>query len=162
MTRQCGEYKAVKRRQLNDEISQQNFTVNVRQECIDEGVRGDSSGCMVEEALRRIRGVTSVNVDAALIRFNFEHHRYFFPTPAKAAVNIIAFDDGKPVRPFKFRLQHGMCAPVNYRGPRATPKAKHRTHAKRGTGVRRKIRRFHGVRVIEVTPPDKPVDKELW
>lgn len=133
------------------------ITLNITQKIIDDAMEKDSGHCMIAQALRR-RGAHSTRVTAEAATFNMsDGMRYTYPLPPKAVAKLIAFDQNKAsVEPFSFILlgQQAYSRPVEIRGP-AQPKAKAKVKTKPGKrrakpAATRSIRRFHGLRVIEV------------
>jgi hypothetical protein len=127
-------------------------TVNVTREIIDEATPLNSARCMIAQAVRHFGG-TSTNVTAESVAFNLDGARYVYPLPAKAVVQLIKFDNkaGKAIRPFKFQLSAntGLMKEIQEREPHGAHKKKTRkSKGKRDTV--RTVRRFHGLRVIEV------------
>lgn len=127
------------------------FTVNVTNEVINCSTEANSSKCMIAQALR-LQGASSVSVTAESARFNFKGVRYSYPLPAKAAEKLKEFDKGNPTLPFKFVLSSntGTSAPVKVRETKYT-KSKHSKRAYTKPTVKYCVRRFHGLKVIEVT-----------
>lgn len=132
-------------------------TVSITKEILDSAVPENSGHCAIAQALRHM-GASSTRVTADTVVFNMDNKRYTYPLPAKAAVELIKFDEGKPVKPFKFILQGncGTVMDVEERGPYkklkgVTKKAKS-SRGKRGKSKNPRfcVRRFHGIRVIHV------------
>lgn len=88
------------------------LTISVTQSDIDKGRKGFVQSCAIARSLRRIAGVTRVEVDDYDIKVRKKGMpagaNCVFKTPAKAAVFINKFDiDKKSVKPFKFKLPKG-------------------------------------------------------
>jgi hypothetical protein len=129
-----------------------NLTVDVSQDVIDESIQKDSAHCMISQALR-LAGAASTKVTAEHASFNFNGHRYTYPLPAKAAAELVQFDEDKnKVKPFKFTLSSnvGFVRSV-YKRPDAAargPTRKKRAKSK-GRKITRSTRRYHGLAVIK-------------
>src|SRR5690348_452339 len=93
---------------VNDDLrrmSMQTFQIEVTQEDIDKGLKGNCSACPIALAVNRtIPGANSTVSDM----FNHVYcpgvSRKNADTPDDAAWFISDFDDGKPVEPFSFTL----------------------------------------------------------
>lgn len=84
-------------------------TVNVYQHHIDTAKTADSKRCMIADAIRDMLPDTdkeSVSVDFQTIRFNnrAKRQRYIYLTPREAYYELLQFDYGNEVQPFKFTL----------------------------------------------------------
>jgi hypothetical protein len=125
-------------------------TLKIPQDLIDEATSANSARCMIAQAVRLQLGGTSVNVTAESVSYNLDGNRYTHPLPARAAVELKKFDEDKTsVRPFQFVLDGRLAfaRPVKKR-PLATKRGP--TTRRRNPAASRSIRRFHGLRVIEV------------
>jgi hypothetical protein len=124
------------------------MTINITQKAIDERVSKNSSKCMIAQAVR-LAGGRSTHVTAESVTFNLGNTRYTFPLPAKAAVELLKFEEDKStVAPFKLKLRNGFERPVITR-PHAKKRGPTKKQQRRSTACRT-VRRFHGLRVIEV------------
>jgi len=75
---------------------------------IANSVDRTSSHCMIAEAIRaKLPDAINVLVDMTTIRFSYAatDERYIYLTPYRAQQSIIAFDQGWPIKPFRFRLR---------------------------------------------------------
>ncbi len=108
-----------------------------------------TSFCMYAIPLR-FMGASSVAITAETIRWNKGGKRHIAPMPAKGTLNLRAFDKkGKnAVRPhvLKIHSRDIFSRPIVVRGP--NKKSKHKKRPV--TGARRCMRRYHGLKVIEV------------
>lgn len=88
--------------------------LNITKKLIDEAIKGDSSHCMIAEAVKiAYPSASHVHVDIQTIRFTDpeRRERYFFLTPRRAQMEILAFDHGDPVRPFRTTIKDPMVQP---------------------------------------------------
>jgi hypothetical protein len=125
------------------------LTLNITQKIIDEAVPLNSSKCMIAQAVRHAGGC-SVNVTAESVTFNIDETRFTYPLPPKAAIELLKFEEDKrSVQPFRVVLdaRRALSRPVDRR-PHAVKRGP--TKKKQKPGPRRSVRRFHGLRVIEV------------
>lgn len=126
------------------------LTLKITQKIIDDAVSKNSAHCMIAQAAR-MAGASSTNVTAEAITFNMGDMRYTYPLPARAAAELVKFDKNKKLaEPFQFTLD-GRTAferPVKH-----NPNAKKRGPTKKRAKptAKRSVRRFHGLRVIEVS-----------
>ena len=94
--------------------------IEVTLEVINEGVRKNSSHCVVAEAVRKHLKMleaksngkskfSNVSVDLQTIRFSnlAKKERYTYLSPRSCQVCLVDFDQGKKPEPFKFRLRDG-------------------------------------------------------
>jgi len=84
------------------------ITVEVTQPLIDRAQKGDSSHCMIADAVRAaLPDVKSVSVDVVSIRFTdpAKRQRYIYLTPRVAQLALINFDQGVQTQPFRFQLK---------------------------------------------------------
>lgn len=128
-------------------------TVHVTQEIINLATPENSARCVLAQALRHI-GATSTRVTADNVSFNKDNKRYTYSLPAKAAVELVRFDEGKSIKPFKFTL-HGNCGTVMDVVKKAPygpykKKAKTKRAKRKSKSPRFCVRRFHGIRIIQV------------
>lgn len=80
------------------------YQVQVTQKHIEKGARNNSGKCPIALALRSI-GATRVGVGGALCRFRIEGAKHeLVRLPKKARDFVENFDDGNPVRPFRFTI----------------------------------------------------------
>lgn len=132
--------------------NQKTIAVRITPELIRDSVKEDSSKCMIAQALR-LEGAHSVHVTTESASFNLGATRYTYPLPARAAKELIQFDrDKSKVRPFEFRinLDRAYSRPVLRRPNR---KKRGPTVHRKAQTVKRSKRRFHGLRIIEVSEP---------
>jgi hypothetical protein len=124
------------------------LTLNITQKIIDEAVPLNSSKCMIAQAVRHAGG-SSVHVTAETVRFNLGETRFTYDLPPKAVVELYKFEEDKhSVQPFRVVLdgRGASSRPVRHHaGKRGPTKKKHQKSAPRRT-----VRRFHGLRIIEV------------
>lgn len=134
------------------------FTLKITQAVIAEAAREDSAKCLIAMAIHAVGGRYPA-VSKEVISFNYHGTRYTYPTPAKAAMELVRFDEGEEIAPFVISLSGHSASerPVHY-----VKKVVKRTQAKLPNGARRKrrhsgrtrihrgIRRANGLRVIEV------------
>lgn len=83
------------------------FFVDVTAEMIAEAVRGNSSHCMISEAIKDARPEAMwVSTDLQTIRFTDRERglRFTYLTPRKAQLALLNFDQGIDPEPFRFRL----------------------------------------------------------
>lgn len=82
------------------------WTVTVTEDIITESIRGNSSHCMIAEAVKQqIDGATMINVDLATIRFSIGEWRYIVLTPQIGQISLVQFDQGEHVNPFRLTLK---------------------------------------------------------
>ena len=80
----------------------------VSHERIQEAIRSNDGHCLIAEAIKRAYPrYTYVSVDLQTIRMTnkAERLRYIYLTPRIVQAALVAFDQGKSVRPFKFKLR---------------------------------------------------------
>lgn len=126
------------------------FNLTITQDLIAEATQKNSNYCMIAQALR-YRGASSTNVTAETVRFNLDGVRYSYPLPAKAAAELLKFDDGKSVKPSKLKISAntGFASPIR-RSPKGYVKGPHRKKAAK-SGVKQSTRRYQGLRMLENT-----------
>jgi len=81
--------------------------IAVTQEHIDRSVKGNSHHCMIADAIREaIPSARYILVDLQSIRWSDTtgDEREFFFTPPIAQAAIVAFDQGRAMKPFTFTL----------------------------------------------------------
>lgn len=80
--------------------------INVEKATIATSKRRDSGHCMIADSLKSQTGGKYVLVDLQTIRYSDlkKGKRYFYLTPPTAQKALLAFDQGKQVRPFTFAL----------------------------------------------------------
>lgn len=136
------------------------FTLKVTAACITMAARENSVKCMIAQSVKEMGGRHPV-VTRERVSFNLDGTHYSYPLPAKAAVELIKFDEGKAVNPFVIQL-HGATAttrPVQKSAPKTKKKnvkailpkgarKKRSYHFK--DGPHRGFRRADGLRMIEV------------
>lgn len=132
------------------------FTLKITKNLIIEAARENSAKCMIARAIHEAGG-TYPSVTKELISFNKDGVRYSYPTPARAAKELVRFDEGEDIQPFVVRLSRNVCStrPVAY-VPRAKvvkPKTKldgaRVIESARRKGPHRGVRRASGLRVVE-------------
>ena len=82
--------------------------IEVTRQEIDHAVRENSHSCMIVEAIKRtVPGVRNVSVDVQTIRFTDvkNNRRIACLTPPVCQLNLVRFDRGMPLKPFKFDLK---------------------------------------------------------
>lgn len=88
-------------------------TIPVTKEIIAEATTGNSSHCMIAEAVKAA-GFKRVSVDIQTVRFTDDTgDRYIYLTPPAAQVAILQFDEGRKPAPFKLHLRNGQVIPRN-------------------------------------------------
>ena len=103
------------------------MNIEVTLEVIAEGVRKNSSHCVVAEAVRAHLNVleaksngkskfSNVSVDLQTIRFSnlAKKERYTYLSPRSCQVCLVDFDQGKKPEPFTFRLRDGQTTRSGY------------------------------------------------
>lgn len=86
-------------------------TLHVIKDTIETAIRKDSHRCMIADTVKlAIPGAKYVHADLQSIRFSDPStgKRYCYFTPPEAQLALLAFDQGKPVKPFKMTLTKGM------------------------------------------------------
>lgn len=123
------------------------LSLNITEPIIRKSIPKNATYCMIANPVRA-KGKTSVRVTTEVVVFNDGIWRYTYQLPAKAAVNLIKFDAGKKVAPFKTVLNAATASvrPVIFRGPNK----RKRSPNKPRHSVRRCIRRYHGLRQLIV------------
>src|SRR3954466_15806044 len=82
-------------------------TIKITQELIDNGIKSDSSACMVAEAIKiEFPSAEKVSVDIQTIRLTIGFTRYVFLTPKSVQLHIKLWDMGEPPPPFSFQLNN--------------------------------------------------------
>jgi hypothetical protein len=107
-------------------------TIHVDQYAIDTSMRFNKRWCMGARGLAiTLRQANRIEVTAETVRFNYLGYRYIFTTPERVAQQVIAFDDGKKIKPWSFRLTSLVAppTPVETRGPYAPRKKPNKTSA---------------------------------
>lgn len=80
--------------------------IDVTQETIDKALRGNSSRCVVADAIHQAMPQASrISVDLRTIAVTIGDKRYHYITPERVAAYIVAFDAGDTIHPFTFRLR---------------------------------------------------------
>lgn len=82
----------------------------ISREIIEDAVKGDSSHCMIAEAIRdRYPNASAIAVDLQTIRFSDREKRlrYTYLTPRIVQLAIVRFDQGLDQDPFQFSLRGG-------------------------------------------------------
>lgn len=83
-------------------------TVKITKKQIDEAIRGNSSHCMIADAVKeQVPGAKYVSVDLQSIRWTdtAKGRRYTYLTPPRAQRALVKFDQGDPVGAFQMTLQ---------------------------------------------------------
>jgi hypothetical protein len=88
--------------------------VRITQKEIDTAVKGNSSHCMLADAIKRSLGGKNVSVDLQTIRWSDpkKRERYIFLTPPQAQRAILQFDEGIAPKPFRLKLHGGQIIPM--------------------------------------------------
>jgi hypothetical protein len=127
------------------------FVVSVTSTEINRSIPKNSGHCMIADAVKKCfkdkfkRAPYAVHVDLQTIRLTDSEKgfRYIYFTPAIGQAQLLNFDWGKEVRPFKFRLKGGQIVPIfKYARGKTTPIAKKK--AKENTKA---IKRFKTARL---------------
>lgn len=120
------------------------------QQAIDSAERNNAGHCVVAQSIRLTDpAFTSVRVTAETASFNYNGWRYSYPVPATVAKNVVAFDKGAEIKPFKIKLQNPYLRPVlespgkSHTGPRKRRKKRGPVACKREC-----VRRYHGLKII--------------
>lgn len=103
--------------------------VKVTAKNIQDAKRGDSHRCMIADAIQHsIKDAGYVSVDAQSIRLTDDKNskRLIYLTPKRAQRALIAFDEGKDVKPFTFTASVGIERTMRVR---------------QGNGIKRKLRK---------------------
>lgn len=124
---------------------------------IANAVRADSHRCMIADSIRaHIHWAKYIMVDLQSVRFsNVETgKRFVYLTPPHAQKALLAFDLGKPVKPFTFTLNQGMTRTMrvrqgNYATTTRPPRKKRKGKVTRVMPARE---REFGLRVLTETP----------
>ena len=126
-----------------------NLLVHVTHDLIADSVQQDSRHCMIAEAVRN-RGFKGVVVTAETISFNDGQTRYMYPMPARIATKLLAFDAGKPVKPFDITLNGNtaLARPIYKRKPVGPATQKRAKRGKRT--VVKSTQRRNGIATIIV------------
>jgi len=96
--------------------------LSITKKLIDEAVVGDSSHCMVANAVKQaIPHARHVSADIQSIRFSDPSKgvRYIYLTPRKAQEAILSFDRGNKPKPFRTTIRN---AHVTEMGKKKSPK----------------------------------------
>jgi hypothetical protein len=80
--------------------------IDVSEADIKWGHRKDSGRCAVARAIARtIPDATRIEVDTQSIRFTSDGDRLMYLTPLSVMNYVAAYDDGRPVEPWRFQLR---------------------------------------------------------
>lgn len=121
------------------------MTITITRDVVEHAKQRDSSHCMIADAIREKTGAKYVLVDVQSIRLSNmrTRKRYTFLTPPIAQQAIIAFDQGKPIKPFSFSLRRAVTVRAVQHVRRGTVASAKRaratyekTHGKRAAAVR--------------------------
>lgn len=84
--------------------------VTVTEETIARSVRGDSRRCMIRNAVSEaVPSAKRIIVDLHYVRFTLaDGYRRRYPLPQVAAYNLLSFEAGEPIAPFRFTLRDGV------------------------------------------------------
>ena len=131
---------------LRNEVSP-SFTVRVTQRHINEAVKKNAHQCMLAEAIRDAYGddrCLYAHVDMTAMRFSDpERDRQFLYFHShKTLTALLAFDQGRLVKPFEFDLRDGQVRGRHHKSRRKTTKTKTKAKAKRKTA---KVFRKYGL-----------------
>lgn len=134
------------------------FTLKVTEAVIVEATREDSAHCMIAVAVYQAGG-RYPTITKETVSFNYHGTRYTYPLPAKAALELVRFDEGEKIVPFVVQLAGNSAAvrPVRQRSHSrkkqngtllkgARRKPRHNGHRR----IHRGHRRANGLRVLEV------------
>jgi hypothetical protein len=137
----------------------------VTQEMIDSAVKGDSSRCMIRDAIAAaVPGAKRITVDAQLIAWTDPEARmrYTYLTPRTSQVLLVMWDQGAQPEPFSGQLRNGAVTPCRVGGappPRAEVVAGapgHRARISGGKSGPRGVlginRRQFGIRSLNYSP----------
>ena len=80
------------------------FTVNVTQKDIDEGVAEDCYACPIALAAMRATGCKGAGVSPYYLRLFYDNEEASYRLPRAAERFVLDFDEGKPVEPFSFTV----------------------------------------------------------
>lgn len=83
--------------------------VHVTKEDVTNGITGDSTRCMIADAIKRaVPKATRVAVDVQTCRFSDleKGHRYVYLTPYSAQLALMQFDEGQRPDAFSFLLKN--------------------------------------------------------
>lgn len=78
-------------------------TINVTQQHIEDGVRGDPYSCPVAKAISKTLGYPSWFVKVEAYLFTIDNNTYFMPFTVRNFID--AYDNNEPVQPFSFVLE---------------------------------------------------------
>jgi hypothetical protein len=82
------------------------ITVDVTQEDIDGGERGDCKKCPIARALARTKGQSPEVSDFEVSQFRIQYQREGrMLLPEEAQIFVRRFDNKRPVSPFSFTLE---------------------------------------------------------
>lgn len=96
--------------------------VMVSGETITNAIKGDSSHCMIAEAVKAaVPNATKISVDLQTIRFSDpeRRRRYVYLTPRRAQEALVEFDQGRVIEPFEILLRGAHVLAI-----KSSPKAK--------------------------------------
>jgi hypothetical protein len=97
------------------EVRRREMSLQVTKALIEQATAKESRTCMIAQAVRTaIPSARNVMVDLATIRFTDAKNRsrYIYLTPHTVQQNLVDFDQGKPVEPFRVRLRLAQVAPA--------------------------------------------------
>jgi len=92
--------------------------VAITRELIEQATERDSRHCMIAEAIKEVNPrLERVIVDLQTIRWTNPrtHKRYVCLTPEKAALALVAFDQGEEIEPFTLNLTPAQVTPTRAR-----------------------------------------------
>jgi hypothetical protein len=130
--------------------------IDVQQFFISTAEKKDSRYCMIAEAIgTQYPHLANVQVDTQAIRVTDrkEREQLIFMTPLSVQEAILRFDEGEPVKPFRFQLREPRVRPLKATAARPTGKASgknpgtRRTRTKAGAFRIGRLR-VHGLRAI--------------
>lgn len=128
--------------------------IQVSKQDIENAVRRNSHHCMIADAIKRqVPNAKYIMVDVQSTRFTDlkAGKRYCYFTPPIAQSALLAFDQGKPVKPFALTLCQGMIRKSGWQSNH--PKQTRKGRKYRATGrirVLAKVEREFGLRKLVV------------
>jgi len=112
---------------MSNALSRNRFDIEITDRDIANGIREDSTKCVVAQAIARtIPDAMRIDVDTQSLRFTYFDQRLVYLTPPAVAEYVVSFDAGDPIEPFRFHLRN----PVRVRRETRTDagKARHREY----------------------------------
>ena len=112
---------------MTNALSRNRFDIEITERDIANGIREDSTKCVVAQAIARtIPDAMRIDVDTQSLRFTYFDQRLVYLTPPAVSEYVVAFDAGDPIEPFRFHLRN----PVRVKRALRTDagKARHREY----------------------------------